>query len=104
MTTGGNHRLGNFQRRESFSRAARHDKFAPVSRFESSLDIGQRDGLVLAEFFLRLELYVLRTINFEIRPINWAFIEVLHAQPSDRRLLIVQSILRVLSPLVCRAN
>ena len=104
VAASGNNRLGNFQRRESFARAARHDERASVGGLETGNNIRPRCFLMFADFIRRLAFDVLRAIDVKIRPINRAVVEVLHAQPADGRLLIVQRFLGVLAPLVRRGN
>ncbi len=96
--------FGNLQRGKSFSRPASHDEFATAGLLESDLNFAKSLLLMLLDGILFLELDVLRTVDFEVRPVNRALVEVLHAQAADGNLLVGAGVLGVLAPFVRRGN
>ncbi len=102
--TGRHQVLGDPQRGERLARATRHDQLAPVGAGEVRAGRLQREELVRAQDLAVLTRHHLRGTQAELRPVHARVVQVLHPQPGDRNLLVVQRRLSVLAPRVRRRD
>ena len=98
------HALGDAEGREGLARAARHDELATVGGREAVHDIGERAGLVLAEFLALAEREVLRAQEIETRPVHGTLVEIVDGDEVENLCLTLACVLGVPAPLVRRRD
>ena len=102
LTTG--FMFGDAQGIEGLARPARHDELAPLRLFEMRVGAIQGFLLVRAQHLLRQPRRVAVNPLFQLRPVNRRFLEIVQVQAGDGRMLVLDRLRRVGTPVIGRRN